>query len=436
MLRRCVLCRTYRRFLHAEEPQSICRWSAHGPIVDRSQPDLRRSNEGPTPTRRFPSANGLRAGARLAYHGAPVSRLPQVLAVALVVSMASVVASQGRAAEKTASVAATAKACYKRGRTHYQLGEYREALKEFTEAYRLKPDASFLYNIAQCHRQLGDLADAIKFYGNYLREAPDAANRDEVERQVRELKAAAEKQQQQEQASVLPVTSLAPGSPEPASPLPATVAAPSTAPPAPVTAAPPTPTLPPAPPAGPGGSTAVPAYASAPVFQRAFDVPREAELEVTPDPPEANILVNHISVATHGPVKLRLPPGLYSVALEREGFRGAEGAVTLIAGDHAALAGKLTETRTHGWNGLGHFFVVIGVLSEAGAIVSHIEANRKIAGSDSFNKWASAETWSQVGAITTLTLAATCYVVDWLVNRDKVDPGPPSLLLPPGKETP
>ncbi len=117
------------------------------------------------------------------------------------VSLASVVASEGKAAEKTGSAAATAKACFKRGRTHYQLGEYREALKEFKEAYRLKPDASFLYNIAQCHRQLGDLADAIKFYGNYLREAPDAANRNEVERQIRELKAAAERQQQQEQAS-------------------------------------------------------------------------------------------------------------------------------------------------------------------------------------------------------------------------------------------
>jgi hypothetical protein len=348
--------------------------------------------------------------------------------------MASVVASQGRAAEKTVGVAATAKACYKRGRTHYQLGEYREALKEFKEAYRLKPDASLLYNIAQCHRQLGELADAIKFYGNYLREAPEAANRNEVERQVRELKAAAERQQQQEQASVLPVTSLAPGSPEPTSPL-APAATPSTAvPPGPATTAVPAPVPPPAPPAGSRGSTAVPSYASAPMVARAPDVP--AELEVIPDPPEANILVNHISVATRGPVKLRLPPGLYSVALEREGFRSAEGAVTLVGGDHARLAGTLTETRTHGWNGLGHTFVVLGVLSEAVAIAAHVEANRKISGSSDFNKWAAAETWSQVGAITTLTLAVTCYVVDWLVNRDKVDPGPPSMLLPAAKDNP
>ena len=47
---------------------------------------------------------------------------------------------------------------------------------------------------------------------------------------------------------------------------------------------------------------------------------RTTQLEVISDPPEANILVNHISMARRGPAKLRLPPGLYSVALEREGF--------------------------------------------------------------------------------------------------------------------
>ncbi len=348
--------------------------------------------------------------------------------------MASVVASQGRAAEKTVGAAATAKACYKRGRTHYQLGEYREALKEFKEAYRLRPDASFLYNIAQCHRQLGELADAIKLYSSYLREAPDAANRAEVERQIRELKAAAEKQQQQEQASVLPVTSLAPKSPEPISPPLSAVAAPATLPPAPATAALPSPAPAPAPFAGPAGGAAV--SASAPVPPRSPDLPKESELEVIPDPPEANILVNHISVATRGPVKLRLPPGLYSVALEREGFRGAEGAVTLVPGEHTTLAGTLTETSTHGWNGLGHFFVVMSALSGAVAIAAYVEANRKTAGSSDFDKWATTENWTVAAAFTMLASAVACYVVDWAVNRDKVEPGPPGLLAPPAKETP
>lgn len=69
-------------------------------------------------------ADWLRARARLAYHEVPVRRLPQVLLAVLVVSLTSVVASEGKAA---GSAAATAKACFKRGWTHYQLGEYREA---------------------------------------------------------------------------------------------------------------------------------------------------------------------------------------------------------------------------------------------------------------------------------------------------------------------
>jgi hypothetical protein len=361
------------------------------------------------------------------------------LLAVLVLSLTSVVASDGRAAEKTVGAAATAKACFKRGRTHYQLGEYREALKEFKEAYRLRPDASFLYNIAQCHRQLGEVSDAIKFYGNYLREAPDAANRAEVERQIRELKAAAEKQQQQEQASVPAAAPLAPGSAEPASPLPPVTAPPAARPPAAAVASPPAATPPPAPAPAPapsvGPATSPAVAASAPTGPRAADVPGEAELEVIPDPPEANIVVNHIPVATRGPVKLRLPPGLYSVALEREGFRGAEGAVTLVAGDHTALAGTLTETRTHGWNGLGHFFVVLGALGGVTTLIAYAEAEHKPPG-DSFDKWSAATTWSGVATIGMAALAITCYVVDWSVNRAKVEPGPPTLLLPVAKGTP
>ncbi|HJX62901.1 MAG TPA: tetratricopeptide repeat protein, partial [Polyangia bacterium] len=274
-------------------------------------------------------------------------RLPQVLVVALMISLISAIASEGKAAEGTAAVAATAKAHFKQGRMHYQLGEYREALNEFKEAYRLKQDPSFLYNIAQCHRQLREYSEAIRLYGNYLREAPDADNRDEVERQIRDLKTAAEKQRQKEQASAPPVVPIAPGSPE------------SIGPPAAARM--------PAPSAGPAGSADFPSFTSsvpsASVVPGAVDASRDAQLEVIPDPPEANILVNHISMARRGPARLRLPPGLYSVALEREGFRGAEGAITLVAGGHTTLAGTLTETKTHGWRYVGFGLLAVGALS-------------------------------------------------------------------------
>ena len=349
-----------------------------------------------------------------------VRRLPQVLLVATVFSLASAVASEGRAADKTGGVAETAKAHYKLGRTHYQLGEYREALKEFKEAYRLKQDPSFLYNIAQCHRQLREYSEAIKLYGNYLREAPDADNRDEVERQIRDLKAAHEKQQQ-EKASAAPMAPTP--TPEPIRPLA----------PAPVPAA----TAPGVPAPGASASAVVPAFSipSASGGPAGPDGAREAQLEVIPDPLEANILVNHISVARRGPAKLRLPPGLYAVALEREGFRGAEGAVTLVAGDRTTLVGTLTETKTHGWRYLGFGLLALGAVSEVAGIYSHVEANNHRVGSADFNTYASWEKWTQGVAISMAILAATSFVVDWAVNRDKADPGPPNPLLQAPTET-
>jgi tetratricopeptide (TPR) repeat protein len=73
-----------------------------------------------------------------------------------------------------------ARASFRLGSQHYSLGEYREALVAFKEAYRNYEDPSFLFNIAQCERQLDQRADAIRAYRMYLVNAPDAPNREEV----------------------------------------------------------------------------------------------------------------------------------------------------------------------------------------------------------------------------------------------------------------
>ena len=78
---------------------------------------------------------------------------------------------------------------YEKGVSHYNLDEFAAALAEFTEAYRVKPDPSFLFNIAQCHRRLGNTDAAADFYRKYLRSVPDARNRTEVERMIAELRA-------------------------------------------------------------------------------------------------------------------------------------------------------------------------------------------------------------------------------------------------------
>ena len=114
----------------------------------------------------------------------------------------------------------------------------------FLEAYRLKPDPSFLFNIAQCHRKLGELNAALDFYRKYLRSLPNAPNRVEVERMISELRARAS------DADATPVAPIVPPIPVPAA-APAPVEAAAPGPVAPLTIAPPAPDVispPPVPP--------------------------------------------------------------------------------------------------------------------------------------------------------------------------------------------
>jgi|SRR5689334_18886251 len=80
-----------------------------------------------------------------------------------------------------------ARAAFRLGSQHYALGEYKEALVAFKEAFRNYEDPSFLFNIAQCHRQLDQRAEAIREYRMYLVHAPDAVNRDEVHQLITRL---------------------------------------------------------------------------------------------------------------------------------------------------------------------------------------------------------------------------------------------------------
>ena len=105
-----------------------------------------------------------------------------VVMMALALSLAS-----GSAAASPGGDRVLAKQHFESGASHFDLSEYDEALVEFKEAYRLKADATFLYNIAQCHRKLGHLEEALTFYKTYLRRSPDAPNREEVERRIQEL---------------------------------------------------------------------------------------------------------------------------------------------------------------------------------------------------------------------------------------------------------
>jgi len=136
---------------------------------------------------------------------------------------------------------AEAKLHYDKGTIHYNLDEWPQAIAEFRAAYRVFPDPSFLYNIAQCHRRMGNLAESLSFYKNYLRERPDAPNRSDVEKRIDELQTLLASQTKTQPPP--PTVTAPPGQGRPAALAPPTpIAAPAGSPSGAATAGPPAPT--------------------------------------------------------------------------------------------------------------------------------------------------------------------------------------------------
>lgn len=102
--------------------------------------------------------------------------------------------------------ASDARAHLQKGQTHYALGEFEDAVKEFREAYRLKHEPVLLFNIAQAMRQIRQYQQAYFYYKQYLSQRPEASNREEVEQFIAQMKKkidaeeAAEKQRKERDA--------------------------------------------------------------------------------------------------------------------------------------------------------------------------------------------------------------------------------------------
>jgi len=89
--------------------------------------------------------------------------------------------------------AAQARVHFDRGRTFFDVDQYRKAIAEFKAAHIEKADPAFLYNIAECHRRLGEGSDALLFYRRFLATAPaDDKTRPIVEQRIAELKTSAD----------------------------------------------------------------------------------------------------------------------------------------------------------------------------------------------------------------------------------------------------
>jgi len=95
------------------------------------------------------------------------------------------------------STTSKAKSLYDQGLTDYNLGHYEEALVAFEQAYRLRHDPAFLFNIGQCQRQLHRYQPAEQSYRAYLRESAGLTDgqRDEVQKLVTEMHQAQEDEQ-------------------------------------------------------------------------------------------------------------------------------------------------------------------------------------------------------------------------------------------------
>jgi tetratricopeptide (TPR) repeat protein len=76
---------------------------------------------------------------------------------------------------------------YRSGSSAYELGQFDEAIREYTAAYKLKSDPAILYNLGQANRLANHPSEALHFYKMYLSKEPDASNRDEVRTKIEAL---------------------------------------------------------------------------------------------------------------------------------------------------------------------------------------------------------------------------------------------------------
>lgn len=93
---------------------------------------------------------------------------------------------------KIAGDASSPEARYKaridNGKKAFSRGDYEAAIEEFKAAFDLKPTSAVLFNIAKSYERMGRYEDAIDYYTQYLDLDPNAADRPDVEEQIRRLK--------------------------------------------------------------------------------------------------------------------------------------------------------------------------------------------------------------------------------------------------------
>jgi hypothetical protein len=162
----------------------------------------------------------------------------------------------------------------------------------------------------------------------------------------------------------------------------------------------------------------------------ALEMETEGQLVVVADVHPSTVYLNGELVNREGKIDLKLPPGLYGVTVERDGYLGTAGSVTLLAGDTRSFTAELKPLRSHGWRALGGLFVLLAVGAEGGAIAGHILADRSVANTPDFKTYHQLEVYGQVGAGCGAAVALLGFILDYVTNRGRVEEGAPFALQP------
>jgi tetratricopeptide (TPR) repeat protein len=158
------------------------------------------------------------------------------LAGLLVLGFAAALTSAPARADEKATE--QARQHYEKGKQEFDLGKWDDAIAEFEQAYRLRGDPTFLFNMAQAYRRKGDLQRALDLYKNYLIANPNSEKRSDIEKRIRTLEKEMKSPERQQMATPVAKPSEPPP-PEPAvvTPVPAPAAASAPAPTPPPTVA-------------------------------------------------------------------------------------------------------------------------------------------------------------------------------------------------------
>jgi tetratricopeptide (TPR) repeat protein len=108
----------------------------------------------------------------------------------MVVLAVAVACRPARAADPAPPVDAEVQRHAVLGQRLLERGQTQEAIAEFRNAYELRADARFLYDIGDGYRRLGLRDQALFYFEHYLSAAPDAPDREDVEEQIAALRTA------------------------------------------------------------------------------------------------------------------------------------------------------------------------------------------------------------------------------------------------------